>query len=32
MLFPNIAAATREGIRLGNAYAGELHTCEAEAS
>jgi hypothetical protein len=29
---PGIAAALNEDIRLGNAYADELHKCEAEAA
>ncbi len=29
---PGVAAAVNEDIRLGNAYAGTLHKCEAEAA
>ncbi len=29
---PGVAAAVNEDIRLGNAYAGALHKCEAEAA
>ena len=29
---PRVAAAVNEDIRLGNAYAGALHKCEAEAA
>jgi hypothetical protein len=29
---PGIAAAVAEDIRLGNAHAGALHTCEASAA
>jgi len=29
---PSLAAAVNEDIRLGNAYAGALHKCEAEAA
>ena len=29
---PGLAAAVNEDIRLGNAYAGALHKCEAEAA
>ena len=28
---PGLAAAVNDDIRLGNAYAGMLHKCEAEA-
>ena len=29
---PGLAAEVDEDIRLGNAYAGALHKCEAEAA